>query len=58
MKLSPEKQQRLAHVAQRYYLEDRKQSEIAEELGVTPGNARTILSRAIKKMNEILQQEP
>ena len=32
--------------------------EIAEELGVTPGNARTILSRAIKKMNEILQQEP
>ena len=45
MKLSPEKQQRLAHVAQRYYLEDRKQSEIAEELGVS----RPLISRMLRE---------
>lgn len=48
MKLSPEKQQRLAHVAQRYYLEDRKQSEIAEELGVS----RPLISRMLREARE------
>jgi deoxyribonucleoside regulator len=33
LKISPEKQSRLTHVAHRYYLEDWKQGDIAKELG-------------------------
>ena len=33
MELSLEKQKKLAYVARRYYLNDQKQSDIAQELG-------------------------
>ncbi len=35
MELSLEKQKKLAYVARRYYLNDQKQSDIAQELGVS-----------------------
>lgn len=44
-----EKRERLAHVAQRYYLEDCKQSDIAKELGVS----RPMVSRMLKEAREL-----
>ncbi len=44
-----EKRERLAHVAQRYYLEDCKQSDIAKELGVS----RPLISRMLKEAREL-----
>lgn len=49
MRISQEKQQRLAHVARRYYLEDWKQSEIAAELGVS----RPMVSRLLREAREL-----
>ena len=49
MKISPEKQKRLVHVARRYYLEDWKQSEIANELGVS----RPMISRMLSEAREL-----
>lgn len=45
MGISQEKQQKLAHVARRYYLEDWKQSDIAKELGVS----RPLISRMLSE---------
>ena len=45
MGLSLKKQQKLAHVAQRYYLENKKQSDIAKELGVS----RPMISRMLNE---------
>ena len=39
-----EKQKRLAYVARRYYLEDQKQSDIAQELGVSRPQVSRMLS--------------
>ncbi|QUO39070.1 transcriptional regulator [Dysosmobacter sp. Marseille-Q4140] len=44
-----EKLRRLAHVARRYYLEDRKQSDIAAELGVS----RPLISRMLSEAREL-----
>lgn len=44
-----EKQKRLAYVARRYYLEDRKQSDIARELGVS----RPLISRMLSEAREL-----
>ena len=44
-----EKQKKLAYVARRYYLEDRKQSEIAQELGVS----RPLISRMLSEAREL-----
>ncbi len=44
-----EKRERLAKVAQRYYLEDWKQSDIAKELGVS----RPLVSRMLKEAREL-----
>lgn len=44
-----EKQKKLAYVAQRYYLEDRKQSDIAQELGVS----RPLISRMLSEAREL-----
>ena len=49
MDTSLEKQKRLAYVAQRYYLEDRKQSDIAQELGVS----RPLISRMLSEAREL-----
>ena len=49
MGLTLEKQRKLAHVAQRYYLEDWKQSDIAEELGVS----RPLISRMLREAREL-----
>lgn len=49
MKISQEKQKRLAHVARRYYLEDWKQSDIAKELGVS----RPLISRMLSEAREL-----
>lgn len=49
MKISQEKQKRLAHVARRYYLEDWKQSDIARELGVS----RPLISRMLSEAREL-----
>ncbi|MGI5934812.1 MAG: sugar-binding transcriptional regulator [Lawsonibacter sp.] len=49
MKLSREKQKRLAYVARRYYLDDQKQSEIARELGVS----RPMVSRLLSEAREL-----
>ena len=49
MGLTPEKQKKLAHVARRYYLEDRKQSDIAAELGVS----RPMISRMLSEAREL-----
>ena len=48
MGLTLEKQRKLAHVAQRYYLEDWKQSDIAQELGVS----RPLISRMLREARE------
>ncbi len=48
MKLSPEKQQKLAYIARRYYLDDQKQSDIAKELGVS----RPLISRMLSEARE------
>ncbi len=44
-----EKKERLAHVAQRYYIEDKKQSDIAEEMGVS----RPLISRMLKEARDL-----
>ena len=44
-----ERQKRLAYVARRYYLEDRKQSDIAQELGVS----RPLISRMLSEAREL-----
>ena len=49
MKLSPEKQKRLAYVARRYYLEDQKQSDISRELGIS----RPMVSRLLAEAREL-----
>lgn len=49
MAVSREKQQKLAHVARRYYLEDWKQSDIAKELGVS----RPLISRMLSEAREL-----
>lgn len=49
MAISREKQQKLAHVAHRYYLEDWKQSDIAKELGVS----RPLISRMLSEAREL-----
>ena len=43
MKISQEKQKKLAYVARRYYLENQRQSDIARELGVS----RPMVSRML-----------
>ena len=37
------------------YYEDKKYSEIAEELGITPGNVRVILKRSMGKLKKIME---
>ena len=49
MKISQEKQKKLAYVARRYYLEDQRQSDIAKELGV----ARPMVSRMLAEAREL-----
>ena len=49
MGLTPEKQKKLAYVARRYYLEDWKQSDIAQELGVS----RPLISRMLREAREL-----
>ena len=49
MKISQEKQKRLAYVARRYYLEGRRQSDIARELGVS----RPMVSRLLSEAREL-----
>ncbi|MEA4934671.1 MAG: sugar-binding domain-containing protein [Lawsonibacter sp.] len=49
MAINREKQQKLAHVARRYYLEDWKQSDIANELGVS----RPLVSRMLSEAREL-----
>lgn len=49
MKISQDKQKKLAHVARRYYLEDQKQSDIAKELGVS----RPLVSRMLSEAREL-----
>lgn len=49
MDTSLEKQKKLAYVAQRYYLDDRKQSDIAQELGVS----RPLISRMLSEAREL-----
>jgi DNA-binding transcriptional regulator LsrR (DeoR family) len=49
LKISPEKQSRLTHVAHRYYLEDWKQGDIAKELGVS----RPLVSRMLSEAREL-----
>ena len=49
MKLSPEKQKRLAYAARRYYLEDQKQSDIAREMGIS----RPMVSRLLAEAREL-----
>lgn len=48
MGISEEKQKKLAYVARRYYLDDRKQSDIAKELGVS----RPLVSRMLAEARE------
>ncbi|MCI2049938.1 MAG: transcriptional regulator [Lachnospiraceae bacterium] len=48
MKISPEKQSRLTHVAHRYYIEDWKQGDIAKELGIS----RPLVSRMLSEAKE------
>ena len=45
MEPNQEKQKKLAYVARRYYLDDQKQSDIAQELGVS----RPLISRIDRK---------
>ena len=49
MNRSREKLQKLAHVAQRYYLEDWNQNDIAKELGVS----RPLISRMLREAREL-----
>lgn len=49
MGLNLEKQKRLAYIARRYYLEDQKQSDIAQELGVS----RPLISRMLSEAREL-----
>lgn len=49
MELSLEKQKKLAYVARRYYMDDRKQSDIARELGVS----RPLISRMLSEAREL-----
>lgn len=49
MKISQDKQKKLAYVARRYYLEDQKQSDIARELGVS----RPMVSRMLSEAREL-----
>ena len=49
MESSLEKQKKLAYVARRYYLEDQKQSDIAQELGVS----RPLVSRMLSEAREL-----
>ena len=49
MKISLEKQKKLAYVARRYYLEDQRQSDIARELGVS----RPMVSRMLSEAREL-----
>ena len=49
MELSLEKQKKLAYVARRYYLNDQKQSDIAQELGVS----RPLVSRMLSEAREL-----
>ena len=54
MKISQEKQKKLAYVARRYYLENQRQSDIARELGVS----RPMVSRMLAEARELgLQTE-
>lgn len=46
MNISQDKRKRLAYVARRYYLEDRKQSDIARELGVSRPMVSRLLAEA------------
>ena len=47
MDLTLERQKKLAYVAKRYYLEDQKQSDIAQELGVSRPLVSRMLSEGI-----------
>jgi deoxyribonucleoside regulator len=47
--LTLERQKKLAYVAKRYYLEDQKQSDIAQELGVS----RPLVSRMLSEAREL-----
>ena len=49
MNMGVEKQKRLAYVARRYYLEGRKQSEIARDLGIS----RPMVSRLLTEAREL-----
>ena len=49
MNRNQEKLQKLAYVAQRYYLDDWKQSDIAKELGVS----RPLVSRMLQEAREL-----
>lgn len=49
MKISQDKQKKLAYVARRYYLEDQRQSDIAKELGVS----RPLVSRMLSEAREL-----
>ena len=49
MNISQEKRKRLAYVARRYYLEDKKQSDIAGELGIS----RPMVSRLLAEAREL-----
>ena len=49
METSLEKQKKLAYIAKRYYLDDRKQSDIAQELGVS----RPLVSRMLSEAREL-----
>ena len=59
MKISLEKQKKLAYVARRYYLEDQRQSDIARELGVSRPMVSRMLSEARERgVGSILIHEP
>ena len=59
MKISLEKQKKLAYVARRYYLEDQRQSDIARELGVSRPMVSRMLSEARELgVGEIVIHEP
>jgi deoxyribonucleoside regulator len=47
--ISLEKQKKLAYVAQKYYIEDQKQSDIARDLGVS----RPLISRMLSEAREL-----
>lgn len=49
MKISQEKQRKLAYVAHRYYIDDLKQSDIAKELGIS----RPLVSRMLTEAREL-----